>query len=52
MREIHETGESYACSKDGLMFDTERVFVEAWDYAGENGIWNRALALVWGLLDS
>lgn len=20
---------------DGLMFDTERVFVEAWDYAGE-----------------
>ncbi len=20
---------------DGLMFDTERVFIEAWDYAGE-----------------
>ena len=20
---------------DGLMFDTERVFVQAWDYAGE-----------------
>lgn len=20
---------------DGLMFDTERVFIKAWDYAGE-----------------
>ena len=20
---------------DGLMFDTERIFMEAWDYAGE-----------------
>ena len=20
---------------DGLMFDTERVFIDAWDYAGE-----------------
>ena len=20
---------------DGLMFDTERVFIQAWDYAGE-----------------
>ena len=24
---------------DGLVFDTERVFIEAWDYAGENQYW-------------
>ena len=22
---------------DGLMFDTEKVFIKAWDYAGEKG---------------
>ena len=23
---------------DGLVFDTERVFIEAWDYAGEKSV--------------
>lgn len=37
---------------DGLMFDTERVFVEAWDYAGEKMVLGKAGYMVMKTLGS
>lgn len=37
---------------DGLMFDTEKVFIKAWDYAGERiGIGKAAISTMHWMTD-